>query len=59
MRQGLEEGVEGEQGEGREENFWPGWGRWRVGLWMKDAVLEFDEPETWASGDAREVKKQR
>lgn len=30
----------------RNENWWPGLGRWRIGLWLDDAVLELGEAET-------------
>lgn len=26
-------------------NWWPGLGRWRIGLWLEDAVLELGEAE--------------
>lgn len=29
------------------ENFWPGLGRWRIGMKMEDAVIEFPEGEYW------------
>ena len=28
------------------EHWWPGLGRWRIGLWLDDAVLELGEGET-------------
>ncbi len=28
-----------------EENWWPELGRWKVGLWLEDAVLTLGEPE--------------
>ena len=27
------------------ENWWPGLGRWRIGLWLDNAVLELREEE--------------
>lgn len=27
------------------DNWWPGLGRWRIGLWLDDAVLTLGEPE--------------
>ena len=27
------------------ENWWPGLGRWRIGLWLENAVLELGEAE--------------
>lgn len=27
------------------KNWWPGLGRWRMGLWLDDAVLELGEAE--------------
>ena len=27
------------------DNWWPGLGRWRIGLWLDDAVLELGEAE--------------
>ncbi len=29
------------------ENWWPGFGRWRIGVKMEDATLMFDEGEHW------------
>lgn len=29
------------------ENFWPGLGRWRIGIKMEDAVIDFPEGEHW------------
>jgi hypothetical protein len=29
------------------ENFWPGLGRWRVGVMMEKATLGLEHPETW------------
>lgn len=40
----------------REENFWPGWGRWRFGMSMTDAEVVFEAPQTWKHAQAREVK---
>jgi hypothetical protein len=31
----------------RYENFWPGLGRWRIGIKMEEAVIEFPEGEHW------------
>lgn len=28
-----------------DDNWWPGLGRWRLGLWLEDAVLELGEAE--------------
>jgi len=28
-----------------EEKWWPELGRWKVGLWLEDAVLTLGEPE--------------
>ena len=41
--------VTGEQGEAREgsENFWPGLGRWRIGVKMEDAIIEFPAAVQW------------
>ncbi|TVY84801.1 hypothetical protein LSUE1_G000828 [Lachnellula suecica] len=33
-----------------EKNWWPGLGRWRIGMKMKDADIEFPEGERWAAG---------
>jgi hypothetical protein len=30
------------------ENWWPGFGRWRIGLKMEDATIYFDEGEHWS-----------
>ena len=27
------------------ENWWPGLGRWRVGIWLENATLTLGEPE--------------
>jgi hypothetical protein len=53
------EGEEGGDGEGegeeeevpKEENFWPGVSRWRLGCMMEGATIEFPEPETWEDPD--------
>ncbi|KAF8851780.1 hypothetical protein BDZ45DRAFT_133134 [Acephala macrosclerotiorum] len=39
----------GDQGSGSEGygNFWPGLGRWRMGIRMEDAVIDFPEGEHW------------
>ena len=29
------------------DNWWPGLGKWRIGLWLEDAVLELGEGETF------------
>jgi hypothetical protein len=29
------------------ENWWPGFGRWRLGAMMEDATIEFGEGEHW------------
>ena len=29
------------------ENFWPGLGRWRIGMKMEDATIEFPEGKYW------------
>jgi hypothetical protein len=34
----------------KDENWWPGIGRWHIGLWFEDAKLDLGEPETWKSG---------
>jgi hypothetical protein len=31
----------------RYENFWPGLGRWRIGIKMEEAVIEFPEGQHW------------
>jgi len=31
----------------RYENFWPGLGRWRIGIKMEEAVMEFPEADHW------------
>ena len=31
----------------RYENFWPGLGRWRIGIKIEEAVVEFPEGEHW------------
>lgn len=50
MKQGAaKDGKVRESGEvvkGR-ENWWPGMGRWHLGLWLQNAVLDFPEPEKW------------
>ena len=33
------------------ENWWPGIGRWRIGLMMEDAVIGFPEGERWNGPD--------
>jgi hypothetical protein len=38
---------DGVKGEGH-ENWWPGLGRWRIGMKMEDAVVEFPEGEHWS-----------
>lgn len=30
------------------ENWWPGLGRWRLGMKMEDAIVEFDKGEFWS-----------
>lgn len=50
---GEGEGGEGEGGEGegedgeRFENWWPGNGRWHLGVMMEDATIEFPVGERW------------
>ena len=45
--------VNGDSEDGREqagtsfENWWPGFGRRRIGLKMEDATIYFDEGEQW------------
>lgn len=50
------EGDEGDEGEGdallgkrgnknEEENWWPGGGRWRLGIWCQDGELTLGEAE--------------
>jgi hypothetical protein len=41
--------AQGDEGRPREDcpNFWPGLGRWQVGVRMADAVVDFGVPETW------------
>lgn len=52
------EGRRGEEGEGEgdallgrvgskseEENWWPGVGRWRLGIWAQEGELTLDEAE--------------
>lgn len=41
------DGGEGEQAGTGFENWWPGFGRWRIGLKMEDTTLFFDEGEHW------------
>lgn len=31
------------------ENWWPGSGRWRIGLMMENATIEFPEGKRWAA----------
>jgi hypothetical protein len=33
--------------EGEFENWWPGIGRWRLGMKMEDATIEFPEGKHW------------
>ena len=40
-----QDGVDGKEGRMVEENWWPGLGRWKLGLWSEDAVLTLGEPE--------------
>ena len=42
-------GRESDRRDGREvyENFWPGIGRWRIGMKMEDATIEFPEGKYW------------
>lgn len=54
---GHDNETPGEDVPSPESNFWPGWGRWRMGVYMKDAVAVFEEPKTWPHADAREVKR--
>ncbi|KAK7951353.1 uncharacterized protein PG986_007081 [Apiospora aurea] len=35
------------------ENFWPGLGRWQLGLKMEDAEIEFGEPIYWNHSQAK------
>ncbi|KAL2063180.1 hypothetical protein VTL71DRAFT_6252 [Oculimacula yallundae] len=46
---GEDEG-EGDRGsdEAGHENWWPGFGRWRIGAMMEDAEIKFPEGEHWA-----------
>ncbi|KAK5989015.1 hypothetical protein PT974_10513 [Cladobotryum mycophilum] len=45
---------------GSYENFWPGLGRWQVGMKMEDAELSFEEPvETWEEVVALHGRSQR
>ena len=39
---------DGEQAGTGFENWWPGFGRWRIGLKMEDATIVFDEGEHWS-----------
>lgn len=32
-----------------EENWWPGSGRWKIGVKMEDATVIFDKAERWGS----------
>ncbi|KAH8172072.1 hypothetical protein LIA77_08840 [Sarocladium implicatum] len=62
MRQAVQDGSDndnrsGETEAAKETNFWPGWGRWRIGVYMKDAKAIFDQPKTWPQDDAREVNQ--
>ena len=34
------------------ENFWPGFGRWRIGMKMEDATIEFPEGRYWNRPDS-------
>lgn len=38
---------ENDEAGNRTANFWPGFGRWRIGMKMEDAILEFPQPEQW------------
>lgn len=39
-----------DDGSGRHENFWPGLGRWQLGVKMENAEVVFDNPlETWST----------
>ena len=42
-----QDGVSGEEERSVKavENWWPGLGRWRLGLWLEDAVLDLGNPE--------------
>lgn len=33
--------------EGNDEHWWPGMGRWRVGMKMEDAMMEFEAGQHW------------
>ncbi|KAG0649548.1 hypothetical protein D0Z07_3489 [Hyphodiscus hymeniophilus] len=35
------------EGKSSYENFWPGMGRWRIGIMMEDATIEFPEGRYW------------
>jgi hypothetical protein len=41
------EGGGNEGGEVKHENFWPGIGKWRIGMKMEDATIEFPEGLKW------------
>lgn len=49
-------GDEGENRgrEGGNENWWPGIGRWRVGMKMEDAMMEFEVGEHWLPVESEE-----
>lgn len=34
------------------ENFWPGVGRWRIGMLMENAIIEFPEGEEWGGQES-------
>lgn len=42
-------GSGGDQDEG--DNWWPGLGRWRIGMRMEDATIEFPEGKRWNGPD--------
>lgn len=42
-------GEDGVKVDGSWPNFWPGLGRWRIGIKMEEATIEFPEGEHWTT----------